>query len=72
MPRPANPYSPILKRLIALQTKADKINAEIKYVTQLVEAESAKISKPKAFSVAQKRTLLKTTKGKKPTAKAKK
>ena len=51
---PANPYSAILKRLVLLQAKADKLNFEIASVTKMVSAESAKISTPKAKTVAKK------------------
>ena len=54
MARPANPYSPILKRLALLQAMADKLNAEIASVTKLVADESAKISMPKDKPVANK------------------
>ena len=45
MPRPANPYTKVAKRVASLQAKAAKLNAEIAALADLVAIETKKPSK---------------------------
>jgi len=75
MPRTANPYTKVAKRIALLQTKANKLNAEIAALAEFVASESQKTTKPttkKASATKAKKTSVKpkTTPKKAPKAKS--
>lgn len=77
MARTANPYTKVAKRIALLQTKANKLNAEIAALAEFVASESKKGTKPttkKATAPKAKKTSVKpkTTPKKAPKAKSSK
>jgi len=62
MARTANPYTKVAKRISALQAKANKLNAEIAGLADLVASESKKTTAPKVKTTAKKAPVRKALK----------